>query len=177
MQYEKIVTITRRTDSILAIVLHVSNRLRSHRLSTGYLSADKSAVFCVPAPALLKGVCFWEGAGWRFFIYEIANEVWMFIDRKLECHILAYASRDDSSATRIRDAKEEILEKRPRTKDIEVYEHLKRLHDLKYVECPDCTLGFDTEERTFSDTNVSYSVTESGKNYLQAMLESDLFEF
>ena len=101
----------------------------------------------------------------------------MFIDRKLECQILACANGNDSFATRISDARDKILEKRPRTKDIEFYEHLKRLHDLKYVECADCTLGFDVDGREFSNPGVSYSVTDSGKDYLKAMLKSDLFEF
>ncbi|MCG8529454.1 MAG: hypothetical protein MI749_02190 [Desulfovibrionales bacterium] len=101
----------------------------------------------------------------------------MFIDRKLECQILAYASLSSSNTASIGEARTVVSEKLPRTREKVFYEHLKRLHELQYVECSDCTLGFDTAEQVFTNDALTYRVTQQGEEYLQAMLQSDLFEF
>ncbi|OBQ52106.1 hypothetical protein [Halodesulfovibrio spirochaetisodalis] len=100
----------------------------------------------------------------------------MFIDRKLDCRILACAKTYPENGVQVDAAREIIATKRPETLGHEFLEHLKRLRELEYVEYPDfeqCDVSSETDEHG----TMRYTITSKGEEYLQAMLNSDLFDF
>ncbi|MCT4534765.1 hypothetical protein [Halodesulfovibrio sp.] len=101
----------------------------------------------------------------------------MFIDRKLECRILACATTSTKGFVHIFDAWAVVKKKRPDMQEDKFLEHIKRLCELEYIDCPECVSEATVRQQLSVADAIQYTVTQSGKEYLQAMVDSDLFEF